>query len=115
MCQRLLEKHLIQNTQIYKHLQDWFSVATQRVRCGKVQKVCLHPGGKKDLGSVLELPVVSRASPHQEAERSALEAEGPCWKLRSVDWKPGDDFQVGGEDESPPKKNTSDLPSSFPL
>lgn len=33
---------LMQSMQIYKNLQGWITMAIYRVRCGRVQKNCLH-------------------------------------------------------------------------
>lgn len=71
------ETDLMQAIQIHKILQDWLAVATHRVRCVRVLKVCLHAGDPKDPFGGLELTVVPHASLYQEAKRSAMEG----WRL----------------------------------
>lgn len=72
------------DVQIYMNVQDELSVASHRVRCGRVQKV-YHPLGSEGLSQRLKLMVVSSVRPYKDAKRSVMKG-----------WKPGNDVQ--GED-----------------
>lgn len=101
MCQSVLtrETDLMQNTQISKRVQDRLTVASRRVRCGRVRcPICTQE---------------TRGVP--QTWSSALQSvQVGVRRLKRLRWKPGGDVQGEGEDSGSSEATEVSLPSSCP-